>query len=58
MTLEGIRTYGVFHSFTFKNYDELVSYDSIKPTDDELQNTPRTFFKERGAGNEHHFPSG
>ena len=40
LTLEGIRTYGVFHSFTFKNYDELVSYDSIKPTDDQVQNTP------------------
>lgn len=40
LTIEGIRTYGVFHSFTFKNYDELVSYDSIKPTEDQINNTP------------------
>lgn len=50
MTLEGIRTYGVFHSFTFKNYDELVSYDSIKPTDDELQNTPALSSKNEELG--------
>lgn len=40
LTIEGIRTYGVFHSFTFKNYDELVSYDSIKPTEEQINNTP------------------
>lgn len=50
MTLEGIRTYGVFHSFTFKNYDELVSYDSIKPTDDQLQNTPALSSKNEELG--------
>ena len=40
LTIEGIRTYGVFHSFTFKNYDELVSYESIRPTEDQINNTP------------------
>ena len=50
LEIEGIRTYGVFHSFTFKNYDELVSYESIKPTDDEIQNTPALTSKNEELG--------
>ena len=40
LELDGVKTYGVFHSFTFKNYDELPDYDTIKPSEDEINNTP------------------
>ena len=50
LEIEGIRTYGVFHSFTFKNYDELVSYESIKPTEDQIQNTPALTSKNEELG--------
>lgn len=48
MELEGIRTYGVFHSFTFKNYDELSSYE--KPSDEDIQNTPALTAKNEELG--------
>ncbi len=50
MTIEGIRTYAVFHSFTFKNYDELPSYNDIKPTEDEINNTPALSAKNEELG--------
>lgn len=40
LEFDGVKTYAVFHSFTFKNYDELPDYSSIKPTDEQIQNTP------------------
>lgn len=50
LEIEGIRTYGVFHSFTFRNYDELPSYESIKPSEDEIQNTPALTSKNEELG--------
>ena len=50
LEIEGIRTYGVFHSFTFKNYDELPSYESLKPSEDEIQNTPALTSKNEELG--------
>ncbi len=50
LEIEGIRTYGVFHSFTFKNYDELPSYESIKPSEEEIQNTPALTSKNEELG--------
>lgn len=40
LELDGVKTYGVFHSFTFRNYDELPDYSEIKPSDSDIQNTP------------------
>lgn len=40
LEIEGIRTYGVFHSFTFKNYDEVGDYSDIMPTQDQINSTP------------------
>ena len=50
LEIEGIRTYGVFHSFTFKNYDELPSYESIKPSEEDIQNTPALTSKNEELG--------
>ncbi len=50
LEIEGIRTYAVFHSFTFKNYDELPSYNDIKPTEDEINNTPALTTKNEELG--------
>ncbi len=50
LEIEGIRTYAVFHSFTFKNYDELADYSEIKPTEDEINNTPALTSKNEELG--------
>lgn len=40
MTLEGIKTYGVFYSMTFKNYEDAADYSTIAPTEDQINETP------------------
>ena len=50
LEIEGIRTYAVFHSFTFKNYDELIDYSAIKPTDEQIENTPALTSKNEELG--------
>lgn len=48
ITLEGIKTYAVFHSFTFKNYEATPSYQ--KPTDEQINDTPALTTKNEELG--------
>lgn len=40
LTFQGIKVMTVFKSFTFKNYDQPPAYSSIKPTEEQIKNTP------------------
>lgn len=40
LTIRGIKVNTAFKSFTFKNYDALTTYESIKPTQAQIDQTP------------------
>ncbi len=40
ITVRGIKVLTAFKSFTFKNYETPISYDEIKPTESQINDTP------------------